>query len=674
MSAYVASPCPVLINSAGIVVGIIGIDGREWLFPATPTAGADGPVTAAFTEILFDATNKPVGVLANGVEYVFSAAFTVNLSSGFTVGRRSSLLSASGQPLGVSNAGASLYPTPPVANGGAAPTALAIVPLGGQSNESGRGIVDAVLDAPTANTFEYGGYSADGAKYQLITQAADPLDHPDQGAGLGQALGPGTAMARQLFANTGFRVLLVPAAFGGTGLVPGANATWSPYGSSNAQLLFFISQVNAAIAAAQAQFPGSFLEVIDWAQGEADAAAAIAGPLFQQSLYDMFLFMRASITGAAHVPIVIHQMLPEAIALNSGPSGAGTGTYAAIDAAHTAVAAGMPFVTKIAIGSGYNTSGDNLHYGAVGCRLMGATAANAIPTALANAGDPTPAQVTGLAVGTVTATSVALAWTAVAGSRNYTVQSSSDGGTTWQTMTGSIPNVSTLTNSATVIGLSSSTSYQFRVRANAYGATPNGAFSATVTQATSAGLADAFVQLTSITGAHITQSGSAGVGWTYTSTTGGTYTTDHAGTSNLKMPAGVLGSLRGAASTTLTGEWILALVTSQTDPAYNAGASGYKFGIISSNTGNYKVIVDGGGATVTGNGTVVAAQVGDILQLVRADASGTILAQVARAASPTVFTTVHTFAAKSTADLWGACAPNATATTAMGPLIGNGWA
>lgn len=123
MSAYVASACPVLINSSGIAVGIIGIDGREWLFPATPTSGPDGPSSAAFTEILFDSTNKPVGILSSGVEYVFASAFTVNLTPGLIVARRSSLVSSSGQPLGVSNALASNFPVPPTASGGsAAPT------------------------------------------------------------------------------------------------------------------------------------------------------------------------------------------------------------------------------------------------------------------------------------------------------------------------------------------------------------------------------------------------------------------------------------------------------------------------------------------------------------------------------------------------------------------------
>lgn len=548
-----------------------------------------------------------------------------------------------------------------------------VVGLDGQSNMSGRGVVDATLDAPNGYTAQYGGYSADGAKYQKITQAVDPLDHPDQGAGLGQALGPGTSFARQYFAIYGRRVLLVPVAFGGTGLVPGASTGWSPYGSNNAQYTFAVSQINAAIAAAKALNPASKYVGTLWIQGEADSAVAIPAASYQQAFYDLITTFRAAITGGAGTPFIVGAMLPEAVSLNTGPTGAGTGTYPGIDTAHATVAGAVLGGTKVVVGSGFNTSGDNLHYGAVGVRIMGVNMANGWATAIANLGEATPAQVTGLTVGTVTATSVALSWTAIT-SRSYTVQSSSNGGTSWQTLAGAITNVSTLTNSYTAIGLSSGTSYMFRVCANSYGATSAGAFSSTVTQATSAGLADAFVQLTTITGAHITQSGSAGAGWTYTSTSGGTYTTDHAGTSNLSMPAGVLGSLRAAVTTPSTGQWILALVTTQSDPVYSAGATGYKFGVIASNTGNYKVIVDGGAGTVIGNGTVVAELAGDIVQLVRADATGTILAQVARAASPTTFVTIHTFVAKSTAALWAAAAPNASATVAIGPLIGNGWA
>lgn len=677
MSSYQVSPCDCLIDANGVVVGILGIDGRQWSFPAAPVIGAEGAVTVhKQVTMLFDATNTPVGYLVNRQEFIFSTPFTLNTNASLRVRHRSLLINSSGQPQGVrGELGSYLFPVPPTAAGGGGSLAYDIVLLAGQSNMSGRGVVDATLDAPTAYTFEYGGYSADGAKYQLITQAVDPLDHPDQGAGLGQALGPGTSFARQYFANTGRRVLLIPVAFGGTGLTVGNSnpTTWSPYGSSNTQYLFALSQANAAIAAAQLAFPGSKFVATLWIQGEADSAVAITQAAYQQALYDLITNFRAGITGAASTPFILGQMLPEAISLNSGPSGAGTGTYPAIDAAHTAVAAGIAMGGKTIVGSGFNTSGDNLHYGAVGIRLMGTGMANGVLTALASAGDATPAQLTGLTAGTPTSSSIPMTWTAVSGARSYTVQYSTDG-VTWSTVGSSITNISSLTNSVNVIGLSAGTAYFVRARANAYGSTPNGAWSTSATATTASALADAFVQLTSITGTHITQSGSSGVGWTYTSTTGGTYTTDHAGTSNLSMPAGVLGSLRASVTTPSTGQWILALVTTQSDPVYSAGATGYKFGIIASNTGNYKVIVDGGSSTVVGNGTVVAEQSGDIVQLVRADATGTILAQVARAASPTTFVTIHTFAAKSTAALWAAVSPNASATVAIGPIIGNGWA
>ena len=80
-----------------------------------------------------------------------------------------------------------------------------------------------------------------------------------------------------------------------------------------------------------------------------------------------------------------------------------------------------------------------------------------------------PPQVTGLSYGTVTGVSVALTWTPIGGepfdtsetsNDGYTVEYSDDGGTSW---TESDHHIST--TSHTVTGLSSETSYQFRVKA-----------------------------------------------------------------------------------------------------------------------------------------------------------------------------------------------------------------
>ena len=91
-----------------------------------------------------------------------------------------------------------------------------------------------------------------------------------------------------------------------------------------------------------------------------------------------------------------------------------------------------------------------------------------------------PTQVTGLAAGTPTASTIPLSWTAVPGVVDYEMQWSPAGAGTWTTF-GTTPS----TNSGTITGLSSGTSYDTRVRAA--GATGEGAYSSIVTASTASG-------------------------------------------------------------------------------------------------------------------------------------------------------------------------------------------
>lgn len=89
-------------------------------------------------------------------------------------------------------------------------------------------------------------------------------------------------------------------------------------------------------------------------------------------------------------------------------------------------------------------------------------------TAVAISATPTAnplAPPSGLAASAITATGVTLNWNAVPGATGYTVEKSSDGGSTW-TSAGADPTAATLA----VTGLTTATSYQFRVRAKKTGA------------------------------------------------------------------------------------------------------------------------------------------------------------------------------------------------------------
>lgn len=539
-----------------------------------------------------------------------------------------------------------------------------VVLLAGQSNMAGRGTFNVGIDTADANVLQFDGYSASGT-YRTIIAGLDPMKHPEMGV-LSTAVGPGMFFGKRYNALTGRKVLLVPAAWGGTSLVAGT-LTWNPTGRD---YLNAIDQANRAVTAAVAAIPGSRFVGTLWIQGEGDGSNSVSQAAYEAAFVPLIAGLRAGITGASNSWFVVGQMMPEAISTNGG----GSGTYSAIDAAHTAVAAAVFGCTKVAIGTGFN-SGDNLHYNAAGERLMGTTMADGVSTAQANTGDAQPGQVTGLTAGTATASGIPISWTAPSGTvRDYEIQYSLAGSGSWTTLP---DGVSTAT-SATVSGLSASTSYDIRVRATNYGATP-GAYSSTLTASTiAAGLTDAFVRLTSITGAKITESGSAGAGWSYTGlATSSTFATDHAGTSDIKMPSGVDGDLRAKFDTSVLGgvqTVILGIVLSQTDPAYSAGASGYKFGLLTHSSGSYRVIVDGGASAVVGNGTSTTIADLDNLRLSRS--GGTWVAQVSRTATPTTWITIHTFAATHSGDCWAALSYQVGASGApvTGPLIGAGWA
>lgn len=126
MPAYIAAPVSMLLDASGNAVGVLGIDGREYLFPASLSGSSEAGAILASTEFLFDPVTKaPVGILSSdGREYVFGSSFTLNITGGLRIGQRGTLVSAStGQPLGVRGGANALFVTPPTLNG--APPAVA---------------------------------------------------------------------------------------------------------------------------------------------------------------------------------------------------------------------------------------------------------------------------------------------------------------------------------------------------------------------------------------------------------------------------------------------------------------------------------------------------------------------------------------------------------------------
>ena len=125
-----------------------------------------------------------------------------------------------------------------------------------------------------------------------------------------------------------------------------------------------------------------------------------------------------------------------------------------------------------------------------------------------------PGAPTGLTVGTVTETTVALSWTVPSSTggasiTDYVVQHSPTGAGTWTTFSDGTSTGTT----ATVTGLTALTGYDFRVAAvNSVG---TGSYSSTATGTT---LASGLQPLRMLSLANMTESGDGTAGWTYTAT------------------------------------------------------------------------------------------------------------------------------------------------------------
>ena len=268
-----------------------------------------------------------------------------------------------------------------------------IILLIGQSNMAGRGVLDALVEIADNRVWQFGGKSAD-ARYQTIFAGNDPLHNFEFVNTAQMSLGTVACKAYAAIRPANRRVLMVPCSNGGTPLFSGA-ANWSVGGSL---YLNAISQANAAITAAQLQYPNSRFVGCLWHQGESDALAGVSQANYQTALTNAIAGYRSGITGASNSWFVIGGMVPEAI--SGSPS-----SYNPIVAAHQAVAAATNRCAYVAGPSG--VTGDNLHYNAAGCRIMGARMALAIRTAEQySATDVTAPTVSSAAVANATPTFV----------------------------------------------------------------------------------------------------------------------------------------------------------------------------------------------------------------------------------------------------------------------------
>lgn len=244
-----------------------------------------------------------------------------------------------------------------------------IVLLLGQSNMAGRGTLDAYVDVTDSRVFQWG-TGGDANTQSKITRAQDPMPHIEgvQAGNMGMGVAFGRAYAASVPAHR--NVLLVASAMGSTGLcIPGAQ--WAPSGGN--LYTAALSAAQAALAAAKLTHPNSRIVGAIWAQGEADADAAISQATYASTLKTLIANFRSTLA-APNMWFVIAGMVPEYIAGNSAG-------YTPIQSAHIAVAAQTDHCAYVPGPTGYSNGSPGIHYLAPGYRILGVKAATAVQAA-----------------------------------------------------------------------------------------------------------------------------------------------------------------------------------------------------------------------------------------------------------------------------------------------------
>jgi len=350
------------------------------------------------------------------------------------------------------------------------PTVWHVILGFGQSNMDGRGTPYGPTTDPIDNRVFMFAYS--GTYKNMIMPAGDPL--PGQGgypSGLGPLSGFGRILASKLPEN--HKVLLVPAAIGGTAFESGTNR-WKTATTPDANNLWLqaMNHMGRVTAALTALGDTYYIDAALWLQGETDGDNNVSGATYQADLDALIDATRTSLA-LPNLPFIVGQMVPDYL---------DTGTRNAINAVHagtparktkTAFAQGLP---------GQAQNNDQNHYNAVAARFMSQSMFNAYLRVVNGTAEPAlpsaPGQTVGMGSSNVTSTTLKVTWTATAGATVYRVYWKATASGTW------LHYNSTTATSQDFTGLTGSTSYDFKVvPINAAGV---GTTSATYTVSTSA--------------------------------------------------------------------------------------------------------------------------------------------------------------------------------------------
>lgn len=249
--------------------------------------------------------------------------------------------------------------------------------LVGQSNMSGRGVgADPLAGAPGEPRLLMWNPAA-----ARLSPARDPMPQQD----IGQkpvAVGPGISFGRAWLSASAGRatgpVVLVPAAYGGTGFSDAARS-WRVTGPAVSPLVAeAVTRANAAMRAAgpSARFAG-----ILWLQGETDGGNGMAPAAYTTELRALVSYLRSHIDGAGdNTPFVVGQYVPSQI--TASPA------LRAIAEENRALPRTLAHSACVgSTGLSGNPAPDTIHFDAASQRAMGERYAAAMARAQQGSGD-----------------------------------------------------------------------------------------------------------------------------------------------------------------------------------------------------------------------------------------------------------------------------------------------
>jgi len=246
----------------------------------------------------------------------------------------------------------------------------------GQSNESSQG-TDYTADPVDARIFAF---PTAGTGVGTIVPAQDPIGFGDGSTGLSPAL---VFARRYAAANPGVRVLIVPAAWFGTGFYAGGSSGnrwlvgWTP-GTGQVNLTDrLVSLSLAARDLAKQSSPAVEFAALVGIQGESDASASIDAATYAAALDGFVAYVRTAL-GAPKLPVVLGQMIPESLV-------GATSFRLGINAVHIDTPRRLLYSGFAYGASGFvKADGGTVHYTAGGQRINGLRRWDAYLRALAN--------------------------------------------------------------------------------------------------------------------------------------------------------------------------------------------------------------------------------------------------------------------------------------------------